>query len=270
MSTVTLAPALPAQTTLTSGEHCSGPARQVGQQVRIQVPGGFAVFTITEAEASPLTVRLGTDAQGRLGKPTLPLSASLVTPIPDANQTPAQAQAVGGGAEVTVSGSKYLVLAPHGGSVEAGTDAQALTAAGILKGAGWAFYGYGAGSYARWHITSTELYPASWPRLQALLNVCRQYSYAVAFHGFSSSGILIGGSAPLYLKQKVQAALQGAAPGQIVSIAVAGASYSGDSSRNLVNRFAKYGIQIEQSMAARQTYGNAIAQAVAGILLAQP
>jgi hypothetical protein len=42
-----------------------------------------------------------------------------------------------------------------------------------------------------WHITSVDIDPASFPKLNSIFS--RRFTHAVAFHGFEQNGILIGG-----------------------------------------------------------------------------
>jgi phage replication-related protein YjqB (UPF0714/DUF867 family) len=126
----------------------------------------------------------------------------------------------------------------------------------------------GGGAHERWHITSTDIHPASFPKLGRVIS--RGFRYAVAFHGFGGTGILIGGAAPYDLKREIELAIERAVAGSgiAVSIAQPGDDLGGSSLRNVVNRLTAdgaNGIQIEQSYTARERYGQAIADAVAGV-----
>jgi hypothetical protein len=65
------------------------------------------------------------------------------------------------------------------------------------------------GASDRWHITSTDLHPASFPLLGSIMS--RRFFYGVAFHGFArkegEANIYIGGAAPPPLKETVQRSL---------------------------------------------------------------
>ncbi len=113
------------------------------------------------------------------------------------------------------------------------------------------------GAVARWHITSTDLSTASFPRLATI--AARGFRHAVSFHGFTEEGrpdILIGGAAPDPLKRVMQAviAFAIAGTGLSVEIATTGDPLDGADEANIVNRLTTNqhnGIQIEQQPQAR-------------------
>ncbi|NJO43237.1 MAG: hypothetical protein HC865_22260 [Cyanobacteria bacterium RU_5_0] len=163
-----------------------------------------------------------------------------------------------------------VVIAPHGGAIELNTDKQAEHVAKRLAAKGvscWRCKGWrqGGGALERWHITSTDIHEASFPLLNTIIN--RHFTYAVAFHGFQENRILIGGGADDALKEEIQLAIQEAIANSIpVEIADASSNYNGDSCKNIVNRLANgNGIQIEQSLEARQTDWQPIADAIASV-----
>jgi phage replication-related protein YjqB (UPF0714/DUF867 family) len=96
------------------------------------------------------------------------------------------------------------------------------------------------GSFDRWHITSTDIHEASFPRLNSVLS--RGFTYAVAFHGFDDPeiliDILIGGAAPYSLKQEIETAIKGAIAGSDITVRIASPDekFGGDSLDNIVNR----------------------------------
>lgn len=82
--------------------------------------------------------------------------------------------------------------------------------------------------------------------------------------------MLVGGAAPPTLKQEIAAALEGALAGSGIPVRITGASehYDGDSPNNIVNRLTSggaNGVQIEQSLEARDGFWKAIADAVASV-----
>ena len=124
------------------------------------------------------------------------------------------------------------------------------------------------GAFAAWHITSTELNEASFPRLDRVIS--RGFTHAVAFHGFDEPGILIGGTAPDALKEEIRCALQRATAGSCIEVRIAGPDdeFGGDDPCNIVNRLSADGaggIQIEQCPEAREDHWRAIADAVAEV-----
>jgi hypothetical protein len=79
----------------------------------------------------------------------------------------------------------------------------------------WMCKGYGdevKGASDRWHITSTDLHPASFRLLQTI--AARKFCYGVAFHGFSKrpgdADLYIGGRASETVKRAIRNALEAA------------------------------------------------------------
>ena len=96
-------------------------------------------------------------------------------------------------------------------SIEPHTDEQAERVATVLGDdcvTVWRCKGFktGGGAFDRWHITSTDIHDASFPLLKTIVR--RGFAHAVAFHGFSEADVLVGGAAPLALKQEIAAALE--------------------------------------------------------------
>jgi phage replication-related protein YjqB (UPF0714/DUF867 family) len=264
-------------------EHCSAdPARlaaigrALGHQVRVKRSDGeYALYTVSEIrdEAPDHVVRMAQAARERLGT-TDEFDASVEARGPHPTDTDAEAEAHGELVERldddgTATG--LVVLAPHGGLIERHTDRQAerlhcqLASRGVTS---WRCKGWkpGGGAYARWHITSTEIHEASFPLLGSISS--RQFAYAVAFHGFGEADILIGGAAPTPLKEDIKAAIEAVVgpSGIPVRIARPKEQYGGDDARNIVNRLSgQNGVQIEQSLEARQAHWEAIADAVASV-----
>jgi phage replication-related protein YjqB (UPF0714/DUF867 family) len=163
-------------------------------------------------------------------------------------------------------------LGPGQGQIEPYTDrrqAERVAERLLDKGvSSWRCKGWkqGGGAHERCHITSTDIHPASFPKLGRVIS--RNFGYAVAFHGFGREGILVGGAAPYSLKREVTGAIGRAVAGSgiAVSIAQPGDELGGSSPRNIVNRLTASGtggIQIEQGSAVREGYWQAIADAVA-------
>jgi phage replication-related protein YjqB (UPF0714/DUF867 family) len=168
----------------------------------------------------------------------------------------------------------YLIaIAPHGGEIEKHTDeeVECLREELVSKGypaSAWVCKGYGdklKGASDRWHITSTDLHPASFPLLQALIT--RKFRYGVAFHGFAKqpcdSDVYIGGRAAEYLKKAIKNALEALSLPIKIKIATAAddPKFQGCSPDNIINRLAAQGIHIEQSARARE-YSKDIAKAI--------
>lgn len=250
----------------------------LGDQCRVKAPNGeFALYTVGDVRGEPGNnrCRMGLSARCRLGL-TSTFPATLLTSVVAPDGTSDQdAAALGEFVERLVddgASTSICVLAPHGGFIERYTDEQAehvQTRLAAKDASSWICKGYkpGGGAYNRWHITSTELSPNSFPGLGQIAN--RGFAYALSFHGMSHDIVLVGGGAPFALRQQIRDAIEAATLGSItVTVAADGDIYPGDSPNNVVNWLTAGGtggVQIEQSMAAREQWGLAIADAVADV-----
>jgi phage replication-related protein YjqB (UPF0714/DUF867 family) len=271
-------------TLLGQGEHCSmDPDRLAsialvpGSQIRVRRGSELALYTVSETrqEAIDTTVRMALPGRLRLGTAD-EFDASIDTQVPHPTLSDAEARDQSELVERLDDDGrqrKLVVLAPHGGFIERQTDRQSERVASLLD-AGcvsvWRCKGFkaGGGAFERWHITSTDIHEASFPLLQTI--ICRGFAHAVAFHGFSEADVLIGGAAPLALKQEIEAAVEEALAGSGILVRIAGPSdnFGGDSPKNIVNRLTAggaNGVQIEQSEEARQGFWKAIADAVSAV-----
>lgn len=291
--TVSIEPALKSQTdVIARREHCSIDADRlgtlgvaVGQQVRIyRDRTEFALFTIVEAhdEKPDTIVRLGRLGRARLGPPGPIAGGRVVAMGPHPTLDDREARRRGELVERALDDGKatgLLILAPHGGDIEPYTDtqaehvAQALAAKGKGKRvAAWRCKGFDPpGSQtarSRWHITSTDIHDASFPKLGRL--AMRRFDHALSFHGMARDAVLIGGAGPGELKETLRAEIAAALEGSEIPVVIArpGEDNGGESGANIVNRYCnKTGIQIEQSNRARRQYWKQIADAVARVYL---
>jgi phage replication-related protein YjqB (UPF0714/DUF867 family) len=279
----------PSQTGLQSRpEHCSADpdllgtiGRALGHQVRIKRnPSETALYTVGVADGTPGTfepiVRMGDRGLARLGA-TDGFPGTVDARVPDEALTDERAEAEGEFVERLLDNGinrGFIVIAPHGGEIERRTDDQAVCVlAGLHDRAvsGWLCRGFsvGGGAFRHWHITSTDLHEASFPKLARVIG--RRFRFAVAFHGFDDDDVdhdvLLGGIAPDGLKLEVKSAIEAAVPSLKVHIAEPDEKYGGDSKRNVVNRLAAGGaaIQIEQKPHVRVDHGRAVADAVARV-----
>jgi phage replication-related protein YjqB (UPF0714/DUF867 family) len=266
-------------------EHCSADpdrlktiGRAVGQQVRIKRGSSqYALYTVSEPhqESPDNIVRIGLGGRQRLGTSD-EFGATVEAQVPDPLLTEAEAEDRSEFVERLADNGFHkglIAIAPHGGQIEPYTDRQAERVAEQLSAKGvssWRCKGWkqGGGAHERWHITSTDIHPASFPKLNRVIS--RGFKYAVAFHGSGGMGVLIGGAAPDSLKREIELAIERAVAGSGLWVRVAqpGDDLGGGSSRNIVNRLTAGGvggIQIEQSFSARERHGQAIADAVAGV-----
>ena len=269
-------------------EHCSADpdllatiGRALGHQVRIvRDSSERALYTVGAAEGAPGTfepiVRMGDRGLARLDA-TEGFPGTVDARVPDASLSDERAEAEGEFVERLYDNGinrAFIVIAPHGGEIERRTDDQAVCVlAGLHDRAvsGWLCRGWsvGGGAFRHWHITSTDLHEASFPKLARVIG--RRFRFAVAFHGFDDDetphDVLLGGIAPDPLKLEVKAAIEAAVPSLAVHITQPDEKYGGDSKRNVVNRLAAGGaaIQIEQKPHVRTAHGRAVAEAVAGV-----
>jgi phage replication-related protein YjqB (UPF0714/DUF867 family) len=272
---------------LGTSEHCCADpeklatiGRAIGHQIRVKRnKGEYALYTVSETrqETPDTIIRMAQKGRERLtpSGESVPdeFDAIVKSQVPHPTYTDWCAEAHSEFVErLTDNGTHtgLIVIAPHGGAIEPHTDEQAehlqhqLAAKGVSC---WRCKGWkqGGGAFERWHITSTDIHEASFPLLNTIIN--RQFTYAVAFHGFKEDMILIGGGADDGLKQEIRTAIENAIGDRItVKIAKASDNYNGDNPKNIVNRLANgNGIQIEQSLEARKNYWQQIAEAIASV-----
>ncbi len=269
-------------------EHCAPGARALaalggepGRQVRIHHNGEFALYTVSELlhETTDSVVRMGPGGRQRLGAEE-EFEGLLDTKVVDPDLSDRDARDAGELVERLddddATQTHLIAIAPHGGAIEAHTDEQAERVAerlGPHLASSWRSKGWGSdgGAFVRWHITSTDLNPASFPLLNSVMS--RRFAHAVAFHGFNDEpGVLIGGTAPAELKERLRQAIQRVLPpGLDVRVALPTERFGGDDPNNIVNRLSPCGgIQLEQGPRARGDHGCDIADVVADVLRPAP
>ena len=272
-------------TVMGSAEHCSADperlatvGRGLGHQIRVKRNNSeYALYTVSEVrqESPDRLVRMAEAARERLSA-TDGFDATVDGLVPHPTFTEVQAERHSEFVERldddgTATG--LVVIAPHGGAIESLTDRQAERVQCQLRARGvssWRCMGWkrGGGALERWHITSTDIHEASFPLLQRIIS--RGFAHAVAFHGFDDPepDILIGGAAGDPLKQEIKTEIETALDGSELRVRVAKPEeqFGGDDKRNIVNRLCgQNGVQIEQSLKARQDYWHLIADAVASV-----
>ncbi len=221
---------------------------EVGQQLRVRRDGGHAaLFTVSEArdERPENIVRMGLGGRERLG--ASPGDGALVSPrVVNGDLCDADARTQNEFVERLDNADvgrqrPLIVIAPHGGEIEAHTDDQAERvgcALGARAPSVCRCRGYGnadAGAHQRWHITSTDLHPASFPLLRTVSS--HRYSHAIAFHGFTprdGTDVLIGGLDTPVLKQRLRQAILHVVDGALdVRIAGPADRFGGDDPANM-------------------------------------
>lgn len=237
-----------------------------GHQIRLVYEGDPAIFTVTVSDDT--FGYLNTGGRDRLeasgGSFRVDVDSTVVNQTLD-EETAAEE---GGFLErLTDPGTTELVaLAPHGGYIEWGTDSQAERVSERLNSVSWYGAGWwpGGGAFSRWHVTSTDIHPISFPKLDEVSD--RGFEYAVSFHGWSESHVSVGGAAPEELREAVRDALVPVVESD-VRLASDGAR-DGDSSENIVNWMTESGsdgVQIEQPWSVRDETHLEVADAVADV-----
>jgi phage replication-related protein YjqB (UPF0714/DUF867 family) len=228
------------------------------RQILVDAGGGFVAYTVaaTAASGDGDVVQMSDAALGRLLMDEPPRSPVDVT-----------ADILGGCelVETTVlrSRANVAVIAPHGGSIERATDAQAERVAsdGRFRADSWICRGPGGGAFRRWHITSDDLSEASFGGLRALLST--PHDLAVSFHGFSDIrdvDVIVGGLLDVEVRRRVRDELERRLTvvlerPAIVLLAISTHDpHPGLAPDNVVNRLATLGgLQIEQGLTLRST-----------------
>jgi len=274
--------ALQTQSTLDGrSEHCSADFRKlasigvrVGQQVRVNRSSTeYALYTVSEGrnESPDEIVRMAAVARARL-RGEDGFDAVVETPAARSDMSDEQAEQASELIERLDdddASSRLIVVAPHGGAIEPHTAEQAERVHRQLESkrvSSWRCKGFkrGGGAHERWHITSIDIDPRSFPLLHRIAD--RLFMHAVAFHGFDEDEILIGGAATMEMKQDLKSEVDRAIGGSGIPVRIAqpGDRFNGDDPRNIVNRLSPaHGIQLEQSLRARRDFGPMIADAVA-------
>jgi phage replication-related protein YjqB (UPF0714/DUF867 family) len=263
-------------------EHCAPTARVLASldsgprlQVRIHHNAEFALYTVSELlhETTDSVVRMGLGGRQRLGEEQ-EFEGVLDTKVVDPDLNEKDARDAGELVErLDDNGSQthLIAIAPHGGDIEEHTDGQAERVRkrlGPQLASAWRAKGWGTdgGAFIRWHITSTDLNPDCFPLLKSVMS--RRFAHAVAFHGFDDEpGVLIGGTAPAELKERLRDAIQQVLPERLhVRVALPTERFGGDDPDNIVNRLSPCGgIQIEQGPNPREHHGCDIADVVADL-----
>ncbi|WP_254864495.1 poly-gamma-glutamate hydrolase family protein [Halovivax gelatinilyticus] len=249
----------------------------VGQQIRIAPAssGGAvdAIFTVSgghDGEPGELAIDpegldvLVADDGDRASIGHLAVDASIETRDEARAQDEYAEYLVG-----TQSQPDLVVLAPHGGHIERGTDRQAERLADALDGLGWICVGFDEPGVAfdRYHVTSTAIHERSFPTLESIYDT--QYEWGVAFHGYSTDDrILVGGRCDDDVRLAVRDAIAEAAPDLDVELAESDSPYAGVSPQNILNRLSPFDntIQLEQPLSVRLERSDAVVDAIAGVI----
>lgn len=248
-------------------EHCLLPRRTVdrlgvgvGRQVRLRRGDQCALFTVAGTAGDAVVSPAGRERLGVRGPVTVEarIHAGEGDPVVGTFEE-----------EVVEGGDRIVACAPHGGLIEPWTNRQARIVREETGATAWVCRGdwEGGGAFDRWHVTANDVHPDSFPGLGRIAD--RGFERAVAFHGWARPGIGVGGTAPRGLREAVRDAVAAAVPDSIDVRLVTEGPCSGTSPENVVNRLIAGdagGVQLEQSIRARDEHSDAVAEAVAGVL----
>ena len=253
-------------------EHCRLPAAvlawagaEVGHQVRLRRGRECVLSTVVDTDDRAVVAPVVEEMLDGVG----PLRVAGEAP------TPRVSLPAGRFVERVAEGGPVVAVAPHGGDVEPQTDAQARRV-GRRGAAVWACNGWwpGGRAFDRWHVTSGDIHPGSFPALDGLLGEGsgkrRTFDAAVSFHGWRWDGVGVGGGAPRATRQRVVEAIERVLPADVPVERIDEGDYVGDSPENIVNWLTAdgaSGVQIEQSTRVRWRHGSAVADAVGNVLL---
>lgn len=253
-------------------EHCRLPAAvlawagtAVGQQVRLRRGRECVLSTVVDTDDRAVVAPKLRELLDGFG----PVRVSGAAP------TPRGSLPAGRFTERTREGGPVIAIAPHGGDVEPQTDAQ-VGRLGERGATVWGCSGWwpSGRAFDRWHVTSADIHPGSFPRLDTLLGDGSgkrgAFEAAVSFHGWRHDGAGIGGGAPRDVRQRVTEAIEGILPPGTPVERIDEGDYVGDSPENIVNWLTAdgaSGVQIEQSTEVRWQHGMDVADAVADVLL---
>jgi phage replication-related protein YjqB (UPF0714/DUF867 family) len=276
-------------------EHCSADAHAldalgitVCQQVRVKRSdtGMYALYTVSEVrhEDTDDVVRMGLAGRKRLLMPNeadLDFDAEFDSQVVNTTVSEEKAEENGEFIERLRDDGAHtglIVLAPHGGEIEPDTDNQATWVADHLPGkpvSFWLCKGYkgngplssAADASQIWHITAADIHPGNFPLLNSVFS--RRFRDAVAFHGLDAADAVVvvgGGKASRDLQDQILSAIT-TRVGSDVAVRPPGPNdtFNGDDPCNIVNRLTiggQNGVQIEQSLSARDSYWDKIADAV--------
>lgn len=137
--------------------------------------------------------------------------------------------------------SDVLLLAPHGGAVEAGTDVQAELVGNnlcsddvTLWGTRGVFDGNFNETFSQFHTTS-ETHPLSYFEYYLDEVVSQEYGVAVSFHATGRNGIVVGGNEDSVVLESLCDELGECLGNEIVRVAGEGCMVGGQKPNNFVN-----------------------------------
>jgi len=253
--------------------------RTVGDQLRlwpVDAPEEAAAYTIQQTFATPTReppadIVLPSAECDHLADDR-PFEANLAATVPDPGQSYVDAWEHNGICEtVWDDGSAdLLVCAPHAGDIEANTGRIAATIRkrlGTDRASAWFVHGFGPDAFDRYHITTNDMAPASYPGLARLVN--RPFRLVVSVHVWGGNEVLVGGLASDSLREQIAQRIHTAIEGdrQVVTDYETG-KYMAATQDNLVNWLSAdgtTGVQLECPPYVVNRYRRPVAHAVADV-----
>jgi len=162
-----------------------------------------------------------------------------------------------------------LVLAPHGGDIEFGTDdcASRIHKKLIQKGYNpvtWMYHAFGENAYDEHHVTSTKISSDDFPKLNEVED--RVFDLAVSIHMHEEGYVGVGGGIGDRIREFLADSLSERLPdSKEVRFEYDSMKYKGRKSSNIVNRFTleqRYGIQLELTPKTAFIYRKRVARSV--------
>jgi len=244
-----------------------------GEQIRLFPDGDdgrCAVFTVHEIHDDGKEIRIAKKGRERLAlAPSATVRTTTTIPVSglkrmDVFEQNDVAETVWDNADQDT----LLVCAPHDGM-----ESNTAQAAGIVRkrlgaerASAWFAHAYGPDAFKRFHITSANISPASWP---GLASVEREYEYCLSFHVHNGDDVLVGGLAEKTLRDHLGERISEAINGKRhVETDHSEMKYPGKTPENIVNRLAtdESGIQIEMPPLIAHRYRKRVARAVSDFL----
>jgi phage replication-related protein YjqB (UPF0714/DUF867 family) len=164
--------------------------------------------------------------------------------------------------------SRLVCCAPHSGDIETNT-AQAATIVRKRLGAdhasAWFVSAFGQNAFDRWHVTTNNMSPKSYPGLYSIAN--RGFEHAVSFHVWNGEEVLVGGLSPRSFRDSLGEEIQRAINDELPVITDrSDGKYMAETENNLVNWLTvddSSGVQIEMPPRIARNYSKRLARAVA-------
>ncbi len=265
-------------TLLCDGEYCTlrrDIAQEIGsfpgEQVRLKPEGDegrSAAFTVHDIHDSDAEIRIARNGRERLAlNASAAVRASSIVPVHELTRMEAFESNNVTETLWDTGQESVLVCAPHDGF-----ESNTAQAAGIVRkrigderASAWFVHAFGPDAFDRFHITSANISPASYPGLATVAD--RGFDYCISFHVFRGDDVLVGGLADKTLRDELGERISEAINGKRhVETERSEMRYAGKTQENIVNRLttdSESGIQIEMPALIAHRYRKRVARTVA-------